>query len=419
MSQTISRSAFALIFFGLIILFMLGQFQRMGGGVISAHLAQELTLPAATLGGIMSAYFFASSIAQLPVGVLIDRYGPRAVLPGFGLVGAAGCAIFALAHDPVGLMVGRAAIGTGFAAVMIGAFVVFARWVQPEQFSTISSVFAFIAGLASLAATTPLAIMLESHGRASTFLVMCGISVFGSVLAFAVVRDRPPGQAKPAGAPATLADSLRGVMAVLRHPATPTLAPMAVVTYVPLGSLGAMWLGPYLSEVHGLAAVDRGNAIFVLLLAWNVGLMAYGPIDRWLDSRKRLIIWTSSVAAALFGGLAALSNPSLAILIPWLVAIYLATPTYLIFMAHCRTIYPDHLTGRALTFFNLVAIMGVAATQLGFGFLVGQFQDGNGHTDPAAYRYVFGTLGVLIALAVFFYRRAPDVKVKAAKGPKP
>ncbi|MFO1188239.1 MAG: MFS transporter [Alphaproteobacteria bacterium] len=415
MSQSTPLKAFAFIFVGLVILFTLGQFQRMGGGVIAAHLSQELALPAATLGGVMSAYFFASSLAQLPVGVLIDRYGPRAVLPAFGLLGAIGCAVFALAQDPIGLIVGRAALGGGFAAVMIGAFVVFARWVPQDRFSTISSIFGFISGLACLAATTPLAVALDRYGRENTFLVLTSITLFGAILAFAVIRDRPPGQAKPTGAPTTLLDSLRGVMAVLRHPATPSLSPMAFVTYIPLGSLGAMWLGPYLGSVHDLDATDRGNVIFIVLLAWNLGLGAYGPIDRWLGNRKRLILTTSAVAVTLFIGLATLPNPSLGVVVPWVVAIYLATPTYLIFMAHCRAIYPDHLTGRALTFFNLVAIMGVAIAQLGFGFIVGQFQDGHGHTDPDAYRFVFGTLGILIGIAAMVYVRAPDVTVTATK----
>jgi len=411
MSPSFPFRTFAGIFLGLVLLFTLGQFQRMGGGVIAAHLGRELALPAATLGGVMSAYFFASSAAQIPVGVLLDRYGPRLVLPVFGLIAAAGCAIFALADEPFGLAIGRIAIGSGFAAVLIGAFVVFARWLPKDRFSTISSVFAVVSGLASLAATTPLAIALDHYGRATTFIALTGITLIGALLVIAVVRDQPPGQAAPTGTPATLADSLAGVLVVLRHPATLALTPMAFVTYTPVGSIVGLWMGPYLGDVYGLNAVDGGNVILVLLLAWNLGLLAYGPLDRWLDRRKGLVLGGYAVTAALFLGLAAMPTPGLGFVIPWLVVIYLIAPGYLVFMAYCRAIYPDHLTGRALTFFNFVAILGVASNQLLFGFIVSQFQDGSGHTDPDAYRFVFGALGVMIVIALAIFARAPEVRL--------
>lgn len=99
---------------------------RTVNAVIAPDLARDLGLQPASLGLLTAAYFLAFAAFQLPLGVLLDRFGPRRVEAGLLLVAAAGALVFARAESLGGLIAGRALIGFGVSSCLMAAFKGFA-----------------------------------------------------------------------------------------------------------------------------------------------------------------------------------------------------------------------------------------------------------------------------------------------------
>ena len=133
---------------------------RTVNAVIGPVLARELALPDNALGLLTSTYFLAFGAAQLPLGILLDRYGPRRVEAGLLLLAASGAAVFALSDTLAGLATGRALIGLGVAACLMASFKAFSMWFPPERQASLTGWIMASGGLGALAASKPLELAL-------------------------------------------------------------------------------------------------------------------------------------------------------------------------------------------------------------------------------------------------------------------
>ncbi|MHA1113588.1 MAG: MFS transporter, partial [Alphaproteobacteria bacterium] len=355
-----ARRAFWAMFAVLVCGFALGQFQRAGGGVISVQLTEELGLTGGLLGAVMGTLFLASGAAQIPTGILLDRYGPNLALWLTITLGMVGCAVFAFADAPPGLILGRALIGIGFAGTLGAGYVLFSRWVPPERFSTVMSYVAFAGGFGGLLSTTPLALAFDSFGRQTTFLVLAAVSGLLALASKLFVRNAPPGQPPPANQPESLAESLRGVADILRRREFRWMIPINFMAFAPFMALVGLWAGPFMRDTYGLDAAARGNVLLAMLVTWNLGLLTYGPLDRLLNTRKWVVVGGAALVATWLFTLALLPAPGLWLAVGLLCLNTFSAPIFVVLAAHQRDLYPPHMTGRVLTLANLLSITGVA-----------------------------------------------------------
>src|SRR5512137_784805 len=129
---------------------------RNANAVIAPELVRELGVSSAGLGLLTSAYLLAFGAFQLPLGILLDRLGPRRVEAGLLLVAAAGSAFFALGGTLPELALARAAIGLGVSACLMASFKAFSVWFPPDRLPSLNAAVMMAGGLGALAATTPL-----------------------------------------------------------------------------------------------------------------------------------------------------------------------------------------------------------------------------------------------------------------------
>ena len=122
----------------LISIYIVSQFLRNSIGVIAPNLAGDLGLSPAEIGLLSSTFFFTFAAVQIPVGMALDRFGPRLWL----LVGAAitvvGTLAFAWAQSPGGLILGRALLGLGTAGSLVASLAVYAERFPPARFGTLA-----------------------------------------------------------------------------------------------------------------------------------------------------------------------------------------------------------------------------------------------------------------------------------------
>ncbi|MFO0466024.1 MAG: MFS transporter, partial [bacterium] len=106
----------------------LSQFHRSALGVIAPELSADLALSPAMLGAANGMFFASLLVMQLPVGIALDRLGPRLVVAGLSAIAVLGLVLQALATDGTALLIARALIGIGCAASFMSAVVLCARW---------------------------------------------------------------------------------------------------------------------------------------------------------------------------------------------------------------------------------------------------------------------------------------------------
>ena len=113
---------------------MLGMlFLRSSPAVIAPNLRSELGLSVTELSGMPAALFLGSALMQLPVGVLLDRFGPRQTISGFLLITSIGILGVSYSYSAIGLIVTLFITGCGIAPVYMGLIVILSRWVPRDR----------------------------------------------------------------------------------------------------------------------------------------------------------------------------------------------------------------------------------------------------------------------------------------------
>ena len=391
--------------------FMASQFFRVSNAVIAPELMRTLAITSEAMGVITGAYFLAFGIMQIPTGMLLDRFGPRRTMSGLFVMAAAGSAVFAMAEGVVALAAGRALIGVGCAAGLMGLLVTISRWYPPERFARLSSTVYVVGGAGVLFATTPLAAAADTIGWRGAFWVMAVVTLGFAAMIFSMVRDAPPGE-EVESARETFAEMLGGVRAASANRQLWHVCAIQFVNYGTILAIVGLWAGPYLNDVHGLQGVVRGNVLFVINLAMLAGVLGYGVLERRLRSRKRAIAGGSVASAAVLVVLALWPDIG-----PWpaiglLVAFTLTSAHIMLNHAHARAVLPDHLVGRGLTLQNVAVFFGVATMQSATGFIVGRFTEVGEAAPDVAYRSVFGFLALMIVISLLLYLPVRDVEVR-------
>ena len=188
----------ALVFVPFAAGYFLSYFFRNVNAVIAKDLVREFGLAPSDLGLLTSAYFLAFGLAQLPVGVFLDRYGPRRVVATLLCVTALGAFMFGGAGGFGTLAVGRALIGLGVSACLMGAIKAFTLWFPLSRLATMSGWYIFFGGVGGLAATAPVEAALGTIGWRVMFYGLAAASLAVAALIALCVPEKPlPARARP------------------------------------------------------------------------------------------------------------------------------------------------------------------------------------------------------------------------------
>lgn len=408
MTEGPSRRTRAALVAALCLGYVASQFYRTANAAIAPELMRELSISPQAMGAVTGVFFLFFAVMQVPTGVLLDRFGPRRVMSGLLLSAVAGSLVFAGAEGAPGLGFGRALMGAGCAAGLMGSMVVFARWFPQRYFATLAALIFSVGGLGNLFATTPLAVASGAIGWRGTFVGTAAITTGMAAVLFLVLRDAPPGHSTAIRPPETPRQILSGLGEVLRDRRIWFISAMQGVAYPVVVTISALWAGPYLDEVYGLDAVARGNVLLALNMAMILGVLAYGPLDRLFDSRKWPVVGGAATTVLVLAVMAAAPHWPLWQIMA-LLLVFMGLGGYqMVLHAHARAILPDHLVGRGLTVQNTAVFVGVFVMQWASGFIIGGFRNAG---DPALpYRLVFAFLGAATLIALLVYLRIDDAR---------
>lgn len=385
---------------GLVVLcaaYMLSQFFRAFLAVLAQVLGSEIGAGAEDLAVASGMWFLTFAAMQIPIGWALDTLGPRrtaSVLLGLG--GAGGAAVFALATAPWHVSVAMGMIGVGCAPVLMASYYIFARSYPAAMFATLGAVMVGTGTLGNLAGSAPLAWAVAAVGWRVSLWGMAAVTLLVALLIWRIVEDPP------------LADKQAGgsLWTLLKMPALWPLLPLMVVAYAPSGGLRGLWIGSYLGDIYGADGVMLGNATLIMGAAMVAGTFFYGPLDRWVGSKKWVVFAGMSLVLAALVLLWVDPVRGVWVSVALFAVIGFFGAVYPVMMAHGRGLFPDHLVGRGVTFLNLCSIGGVGVMQLVTGrvFVAAEAQ---GERVDGAYSAVFliFALTVLVGLSIYVFAR--------------
>ena len=365
---------------------------RSINAVIGPDLVREFGLSAAGLGLLSGIYFFAFALFQLPLGVLLDRYGPRRVNATLLMVAASGGVWFALAGSTTELTLARAMIGLGVSGCLMSSFSAFALWYPPERLATMNGI-AFASGmLGAIMVTVPLEFVLRVLHWREVFYGIIAATVAVSLVLYFVVPEKV--SARTGGkSVAPLGAQLREFASLARDPAFWRIALCIGSSQLAAVSLGTLWVATWLRDVAGHAQAEIAQALLFFNVLMIAGYLGFGRLaDRMTRSRR-------STLPLLLGGVA-LASLCLALLaaglrsgnvILWGLFFGSSTSVVLSYSLFSRR-YPTAMAGRVNSALNVSVFVGMFSGQWAVGLVLNLWPPTATGYAPEAYAWALGGL---------------------------
>lgn len=379
---------------------------RVVNAVIAPDLIADLGLGASALGLLTAAYFLTFAAFQLPLGILLDHYGPRRVEAILLVFAAAGAALFALAPNTPVLIIARALIGFGVSACLMASFKAYVMWFPKERLALVNGLQMTAGGLGALAATEPVEMMLGFTDWRGVFWILAGLTALSSVLIFTLV-PRHGGLRDPG---AKLSDTWAGVAEVFTSEKFWRVAPLCVFSQATFLSVQGLWSGPWLRDVAGLSRDGVALHLFWIAAAMIAGFLTWGVVAERLQ--KLFGVRPMTVAIVGIGCFFAVqvtiaaelitAHPAL-ILSAWMAFGFFGTSGILPYAALSQT-FPAKLAGRVNTGLNLIVFVFAFISQWVAGAIIDLWPlTAAGEYAPEGFQAAFGVFLALQVLGAVWY----------------
>jgi MFS family permease len=390
-SRILGRRAAVVVFLAFALAYFFSALMRAITATLSPTLTEEFALNAQQLGLLAGAFFLGFAAMQLPLGSLLDRYGPRKVMLCFLLVAITGCLAFSAAGNFTQLVAARLVCGAGVSACLMAPLTGFRRWLLPGAQLRANSWMLMSGSLGMVASTLPVQWLMPVLGWRPLFW---GLALAIAAAAVVIFWKVPAWEAAPAnGAPTSYAQ-------VWKHPYFRKMAPLGFFSYGGMIAMQTLWAGPWLIRVAGQTPLEAAQGLFAINLSMLIAFWSWGLLNPWLAGKgigtDRMIalglplsfaVLVLLIAAGPDAGAAAWAGFCIASTV-----VALAQPA--VGMA-----FPPALAGRALSGFNLALFSGIFVIQWGIGLLIDGFKAA-GLTEVTSFRCA---LAVFLACSVISY----------------
>jgi sugar phosphate permease len=394
-----------LIFFISCSLFFLSQFYRVSNAVIAPQLLEDLAVDTRGLGLVSAAFFYAFALTQIPIGLLLDKVGPRRMMTTLSAVGIFGALVFSQADSLTYGVGGRALLGIGMACNLMGTYKLLTLWFSPRTFATLAGIVVALGTAGNMVATTPLVILVEQFGWRSSFQIIAVINLILTLLFFLIVRDGPSLSDSDSPVPGMkIENAFDNILRLFRQKDFWIISYATFARYGIFAAFQALWAGPYLMEVMGYSALTAGNLIFLLNVGMILGAPGWGAVsDRLFHTRKWIIVAGSIIIVLTISTFAMIpAGTPLTVLALLFFCFGLFNATGVLMYPHIKELVPLEMSGAAMTGINFFTMIGPATFLQGLGILM-QTLYPRASRGPEAFNAAFVVcIGCLVLVLILY-----------------
>lgn len=385
---------------------------RAINAVLTAELLASVHLSATQLGLLTSAFFLAFALVQLPVGMALDRHGPRKVQLVLMSVAALGVWLFSRGQGFIELLCARAVMGAGLGGCFMAAVKAISGVVAPARLPSVHGYLIAVGGLGAASATLPVKVALDHTDWRGLFLGLA-LAVLAVGLLIRLLSPAPPA--------VMVARQKAGILDVYRDAAFRRTIALLLLPHSVFFGVQGLWIGRWLSDVGGMTDDAVAYWLSLGMAVVIFGAIAMGMLTEWAGRRgvtpMQVAAWGVLLFVLVQCAMAMNVRPGL----PLLSVLFtlLGTVAGLEYAIVAQSV-PPGMIGRAATCLNLLIFSGAFLVQAGFGLVLGCWPGNAAHQyPPQAYQAAFGLLVLLQlpGLAMFFigrHRRAgPSGKMMA------
>ena len=372
--------------------FYLSYLYRSVNAIIAPDLIQEIGIDAANLGLLSSAYFISFAAFQIPLGIILDRVGPRKVEAILLLFAALGAVIFASSDSLLNLIIGRAFIGLGVSACLMASFKSFVDWFPKERLPLSNGAIMMAGGLGALTATAPIEFVLQFTDWRGVFWILAIMTLVSAALIYSVVPERPDEDRIVTDM--TLRNQLSGLREVISNREFQRYVPISVTSQGSMLALQSLWIGPWLRDVGGLTREESASHLFIMAVALATGFLSWGIIGERLGRYGVSPMKISLIGICIFliTQIIIISEP-VSFILPVLVLFgFFGTAGSLSYVGLIQN-FPNYLSGRVYTTANLLVFTLAFIGQWGIGLIIDLWpQVGKGHFSQIGYQAAFSAV---------------------------
>jgi type IV secretory pathway TrbF-like protein/sugar phosphate permease len=371
--------------------------------VIATRISLDLGLSAADIGILTSVYFLAFALAQLPLGFMLDRHGPRRVQSALLLVAAGGATLFGFGHSFAALLLSRALIGFGVSGALMAGLKAIVLWFPAERLPLVNGWFVMLGGLGAVTATGPTEILLNWIGWRDLFKFLGIITAMCAFAIYLVVPEKPNGSVTARSVP---------LMSIYLDLHFWRLAPLSASSIGAAWAMQGLWAAAWLTDVEGLTRPEIVRYLFVMALALSVGALLLGTGANFLRKYGirpcALLVLTMIIFISI--QLCLIARVYLPQYLIWSMVGCVSAATVLSYAALSES-FPKECIGQANAGLNVLHVAGGFAIQCFIGIVIQQWTNKGGHYPPIAYRTAFFIIVLLQCMAlIWFFLSAPQVK---------
>jgi predicted MFS family arabinose efflux permease len=381
-----------IIFSSLSSLYFFSIVHRVGVAVIAFDIMAEFNTDASLLGLMSSMYFFPYALAQIPVGLLLDRIGIRRTVTILATISCIGSLIFSLSPSLLLLAVGRALVGLGVGGFYVSSLKAIAVWFEPGRFATLAGLLTSIGNLGAIFASYPLAVMSLSFGWRHSFLIISLVMAALTGVAWFKIKDESK---EKFHSKESMSKDLKTVFSYREF------QKMVIVPFLVYGlfiSFQGLWGGPFLMDVYGMNKSDAGALILFIGLGFMIMSPLAGLISDKIMKRKPVLIFGMVLSFA-FWLLMSLLGGSLGHY-ELIGALFLLGTSFAfcnIYMTISKELFGSEISGTSMASFNTFAFLGAGFFQYFMGFLLDNLYGGARSFLSYQFIFILATICIVVA----------------------
>ncbi len=270
---------------------------RVAPGVISQELMQSFNISYSGLGVLSAFFYYAYMPLQIPVGLLIDKFGPRKVMTVACALCVVGVYLFYATEILWLAQAGRFITGFGSAFAFVGYLKICSSWLPHKYYAFMVGLCMLLGMLGAISGELVLAKLVETLSWQSALLLSVWVGILLTFFIWIVIRDQPNTSATRGNYNTVTSQPVwSSLLTTLKSSPIWISGMIGCFTFIPLSCFAELWAIPYL-EAIGYHKTEAAFASSMIFLGFGIGAPLWGLSSNKLLSRRMPLIIGSLVSA--------------------------------------------------------------------------------------------------------------------------